>query len=89
MKKIATYCLFTIASIYLISCSKNNPASNTPIIMPTIIAPPPAFGFYVVVYFPSYRDLAAVPDIKFKMCNVVNYAFGTVNNVGGITNEYC
>lgn len=48
----------------------------------TVIAPPPAFGFYVVGYFPSYRSVASVPDIKFRMCNVINYAFATVNSSG-------
>ena len=63
------------------SCKKNdddlpnpnpNPNPNPP---PIVIQPPPAFGYYVVGYFPSYRNLADVPDVKFKMCNVVNYAF--------------
>ena len=49
------------------------------------IAPPPAFGFYVIGYFPSYRDPATVPDVKFKMCNVINYAFATINTTGGLT----
>lgn len=48
----------------------------------TVIAAPPAFGFYVVGYFPSYRSVASVPDVKFRMCNVVNYAFATVNSSG-------
>ncbi len=63
------------------SCKKNDPA---PVPSPgsTVIAPPPAFGFYVVGYFPSYRTVALVPDIKFRMCNVINYAFATVNSTG-------
>ena len=85
MKKIAYYCILITVTVYLIGCSKNNPTSDNPGIIPAIIAPPPAFGFYVVGYFPSYRDPAAIPDAKFKMCNVVNYAFGTVNATGGIT----
>ncbi len=48
------------------------------------IAPPPAFGFYIVGYFPSYRVVADVPDVKFKMCNVINYAFATVTNTGSL-----
>jgi hypothetical protein len=36
---------------------------------------PPSLGYYVVGYFPSYRALADVPDVKFKMTNVVVYAF--------------
>ena len=50
-----------------------------------VIQAPPAFGYYVVGYFPSYRNLADVPDVKFKMCNVVNYAFFSVNNSYGLT----
>jgi len=63
------------------SCKKSDiiPPSNAG---NTVIAPPPAFGFYVVGYFPSYRSVASVPDVKFRMCNVINYAFATVNNTG-------
>jgi len=43
---------------------------------------PPAFGYYVVGYFPSYRNPAEVPDIKFRMTSVVNYAFFSVNASG-------
>jgi hypothetical protein len=46
------------------------------------IQAPPAFGFYVVGYFPSYRNPADVPDVKFKMTNVVIYAFFGVNASG-------
>ncbi|MEO7923472.1 MAG: glycosyl hydrolase family 18 protein [Chitinophagaceae bacterium] len=46
------------------------------------IQPPPAFGYYVVGYFPSYRNPADVPDIKFRMTNVVVYAFFAVNTAG-------
>lgn len=46
------------------------------------IQAPPPFGFYVVGYFPSYRNLNDIPDIKFRMCNVVNYAFFSVSNTG-------
>lgn len=49
------------------------------------IAAPAAFGFYVVGYFPSYRNLADIPDVKFRMCNVVNYAFFSVNTAGLLT----
>ncbi len=52
-----------------------------------VITPPPAFGPYVVGYFPSYRDPAAVPDVKFRMCNVVNYAFAVVNTAGTVNVE--
>jgi chitinase len=47
----------------------------------TIQAPPP-FGYYVVGYFPSYRNPADVPDVKFRMTNVVIYAFFSVNTTG-------
>lgn len=46
-----------------------------------ITAPAP-FGYYVVGYFPSYRNPADVPDIKFRMTNVVIYAFFAVNAGG-------
>ena len=49
------------------------------------IQAPPGFGFYVVGYFPNYRNLADVPDVKFRMCNVVNYAFFGVNSTGTLT----
>ncbi len=47
-----------------------------------VIQAPPGFGYYVVGYFPSYRDPNDVPDIKFRMTNVVNYAFFSVNSSG-------
>ena len=50
-----------------------------------VIQQPAPFGYYVVGYFPSYRSLAAVPDVKFKMTNVVVYAFYGVNSSGTIT----
>lgn len=62
--------------------TKNSPAPTPP--GPIVIAPPPDFGFKVVGYFPSYRDPATVPDIKFRMTNVVNYAFANVNAAGGL-----
>jgi GH18 family chitinase len=49
-----------------------------------VIKAPPALGSIVAGYFPSYRDPNAIPDQKFKMCNVVNYAFGTVAANGNI-----
>jgi GH18 family chitinase len=47
-----------------------------------VISNPSAFGFYVVGYFPSYRDPNDVPDVKFRMTNIVNYAFFSVNTSG-------
>jgi GH18 family chitinase len=46
------------------------------------IQAPPGFGYYVVGYFPSYRNPAEVPDEKFRMTNLVNYAFFTLNTSG-------
>jgi len=46
------------------------------------IQSPPGFGYYVVGYFPSYRNPADVPDVKFRMTNVVIYAFFAVNASG-------
>ena len=51
----------------------------------TIIQDPPPFGYYVVGYFPSYRNIVDVPDIKFRMTNVVIYAFFGVNTSGTLT----
>jgi GH18 family chitinase len=47
-----------------------------------VIQAPPGFGYYVVGYFPSYRNPADVPDVKFRMTNVVIYAFFAVNTSG-------
>lgn len=49
------------------------------------ISAPAAFGYYVVGYFPSYRAVADVPDVKFRMTNVVVYAFFGVNSSGTLT----
>jgi GH18 family chitinase len=46
------------------------------------IQAPAGFGYYVVGYFPSYRNPAEVPDVKFRMTNVVIYAFFSVNASG-------
>jgi chitinase len=51
----------------------------------TVIQDPLPFGYYVVGYFPSYRNLADVPDVKFRMTNIVVYAFYGVNNSGTLT----
>ncbi len=72
------------------SCSKKDalptPPPPPPPPPPVInIQPPPPFGFYVIGYFPNYRNLDEVPDVKFKMCNVVNYAFFGVNTSGLLT----
>ncbi len=67
-----------ILSAVLFACKKTPVISPPPI----IIAPPPDFGFKVVGYFPYYRDPAAIPDVKFRMTNVVNYAFATMSASG-------
>jgi chitinase len=77
-----------IASIFN-ACKKADikpPQSGgtTPVITAPVIKVPPALGTIVAGYFPSYRDPSAIPDQKFKMCNVVNYAFGTVAANGNI-----
>jgi GH18 family chitinase len=81
--------LLVSAVVFLFAaCSKKEVTPPAPVptpVPPVIIAPPPPFGFYVVGYFPSYRDPNAVPDVKFRMCNVINYAFASVNASGGIS----
>ena len=80
--------LFTviIISATVSSCKKEDVITPiNPIIPPnSIIAPPPAFGFYVVGYFPSYRNVEGVPAVKFKMCNVINYAFANIDSLGNL-----
>ncbi len=90
MKKIIHFLVVVVSiSILVISCKKENVpgpvAPPTPPAPPNaIIAPPPAFGFYVVGYFPSYKVVDSVPAIKFKMCNVVNYAFANIDSNGNL-----
>src|SRR5438105_5001665 len=70
-------CGLLMAMSILAVCNKKDTSPSSP-----VIAPPPDFGFKVVGYLPDYRDPAAVPDIKFRVTNVVNYAFATVNSNG-------
>jgi GH18 family chitinase len=72
-----------LSSLLIAACRK----SDLPSLGATqgTIAPPPPLGFYVIGYFPSYRDPTTVPDVKFRMCNVINYAFATVAATGGLT----
>jgi len=56
----------------------------TSFVIPVIQAPP-AFGYYVVGYLPSYRSIADIPDVKFRMTNVIVYAFYTVNSSGTLS----
>jgi chitinase len=90
IKKLHYLLAISILIGFITSCKKSSDIA--PIITPTPpvlpdapIAPPPAFGFYVVGYFPSYRVVADVPDVKFKMCNIVNYAFAKINASGSLT----
>jgi len=66
--------------LVLSACKKEKAPPVSP--PPPVIQAPPPFGFYVVGYFPSYQNLADIPDQKFRMCNVVNYAFFAVNSNG-------
>lgn len=50
-----------------------------------VITAPAAFGYYVVGYLPSYRSVSSIPDVKFRMTNVVVYAFYSVNATGGLS----
>ncbi|HWR33466.1 MAG TPA: glycosyl hydrolase family 18 protein [Chitinophagaceae bacterium] len=50
-----------------------------------VIAPPAPFGYYVVGYLPSYRSVTSIPDVKFRMTNVVVYAFYAVNGSGTLS----
>ena len=88
MKTTLHYLLIVLFIITTaVSCKKATEDVLPPVIPPPqaqVIAPPPAFGFYVVGYFPSYRNVASVPDVKFKMCNVINYAFANINNAGNL-----
>jgi chitinase len=49
------------------------------------ISAPVPFGYYVVGYMPSYRSVTSIPDVKFKMTNVVVYAFYSVNTSGTLS----
>ncbi len=80
--------LLLFCSLLLAACTKKDSMPAPPAPVPPSapdINPPPPFGFYVVGYFPNYRNLADVPAVKFKMCNVVNYAFFSVNASGLLT----
>ncbi|MFZ1528782.1 MAG: glycoside hydrolase family 18 protein [Ferruginibacter sp.] len=81
--KITKICFFALLlSLSIVSCSKEDISGAD---QPELIAPPPGFGYYVIGYFPNYRSLSDVQDIKFRMCNVVNYAFFNVNSSGLLT----
>jgi chitinase len=82
LKQLRYFLLGSILISLAYSCKKTDTAS-TPV-TPPIIAAPPAFGYYIVGYFPSYRTVTTVPDVKFRMCNVINYAFANINSGGSL-----
>lgn len=74
-------CVFLLMAVFA-GCKKDTQPNPTPTPTPNPTptpTPPAQLGFKVVGYFPSYRNLADVPDVKFRMCNVVCYAFFAVN----------
>ncbi len=79
--------LFTAIILLLVGCKKTNnqPSATGGGNNNNTISAPPSLGFYVVGYFPSYRDPALVPDQKFRMCNVINYAFGNITLSGSLS----
>jgi chitinase len=85
--RFCKYILLLSLTAYIASCSKKDSPAPVPAppLTPVVIAPPPDFGYKVVGYFPYYRNPASVPDVKFRMTNVVNYAFFTVNAAGALT----
>ncbi|MEO6135774.1 MAG: glycoside hydrolase family 18 protein [Ginsengibacter sp.] len=80
---IRTVFIIAVSILFLSSCKKEN--TQLPADPHLNIKAPQPFGFYVVGYFPSYRSVADVPDVQFKRCNVVNYAFFSVNSSGLLT----
>jgi chitinase len=84
MRLLSTLTISFCFIVFLQSCKKSDPVEPQPQ-APVVIGAPPAFGYYVVGYFPSYRLLSDVPDVKFRMCNVVNYAFFSVNTAGELS----
>jgi chitinase len=84
-------CIKYFATVLIIcsiaSCKKSTvstpPNVGPPVVVP--IVPPPDFGFKIVGYFPYYASVAATSDSKFKMCNVVNYAFFKLDSSGNVS----
>src|SRR5688572_11124419 len=73
-------CFLLTCIVFLYSCKKDdglNPAT------PGVISAPPDFGFKVVGYYLG-RDPSIIPDEKFRICNVINYAFATINTNGDL-----
>jgi chitinase len=79
-------CLCTFLLVVLAACSKKDAVPEPPPPPPPPPAPvftsPPDIGFKIVGYVPNYRDPATIPDVKFRMTNVINYAFATINASG-------
>lgn len=87
MKRFTGITLLAVSLlVFLDSCKKDDPSPQpNPNPTPAPIFAPADFGFKVVGYFPYYRSVSAIPDTKFKMTNVVNYAFFTVTAASGLT----
>ncbi|MBS1759297.1 MAG: hypothetical protein JST23_04155 [Bacteroidetes bacterium] len=84
MRKIY-YLLFLIVSTLIIdSCGKKDTPPPPGGGGGSVITPTP-FGYYVVGYMPSYRNVSSIPDVKFRMTNVIVYAFYTVNTFGTLS----
>jgi chitinase len=85
MKRFIKFWLPVMAVIIAVNSCKKDTPQPAPTPTPAPIFAPPDFGFKVVGYFPYYRSVTAIPDVKFRMTNVVNYAFFTVNASSGLT----
>jgi len=68
--------------ILLISCYKggDEPGALDDNSTVTLYKAPSNTKFQVVGYFPSYRDIASIPDSKLKMLDVACYAFASINS---------
>lgn len=78
-KSYVQYLLLSSLVVTIYSCRKEDNTLQPP---PIAISTPPDFGFKFIGYLPSYRDPATIPDVKFRMCNVINYAFATITSGG-------
>lgn len=83
MKAGVTQLYVLMAVVVLAGCKKDDSVVPKPP-DPINISSPPDFGFKVIGYFPSYRDPTTVPDLKFRMTNVVNYAFFSIDALGAL-----
>lgn len=80
---VQPFSLLLLLTVVLTACRKQDVV--TPMPPAVTITPPPDLGFLVVGYMPSYRDPGPIPEEKFRMCNVVNYAFAAVAGTGDIS----